>query len=136
MRRRRLISEGRQVDVQVIPLIDVVFFLLVFYIISSAFISDAALAVERPTSAQARPLVDRRVTVVIAKDGTMLVEEHAVARAHLASAVAAAIADRGTGIVVVIPDREVPAGTLLAVMDACAAAGASRVEVAAVREQE
>lgn len=129
LRHRR--TEVRPIDLNVIPLIDVVFFLLIFYVISTAFVQEAAIGIERPASRQAQPVVAGFVPVAIVKDGSIQVGGLAVDLAGTSHAVEAALRDGAADAVVVIPDREVPTGLLLAVMDACSAAGAARVDVAA-----
>ncbi|MCS6969533.1 MAG: biopolymer transporter ExbD [Planctomycetota bacterium] len=129
-RRRR--GEARPLELNVIPLVDVVFFLLIFYVMSTVFERETALALERPASAQARAVASDFVAVAIAADGRIAVAGRSLELAELPTAVAAALAARRTATVVVIPDQRVPIGTLLAVMDACSAGGAAEVEVAAV----
>jgi biopolymer transport protein ExbD len=128
---RRKVSHG-PVDLNVIPLIDVVFFLLIFYVISTAFISESALPLARPQSSQATQVTSAFVAVAILKSGAIQVGPQVFDPSGVADAVRAALAEAGTDKVVVIPDRDVPTGLLLEVMDACSAAGAGSVDVAAI----
>jgi biopolymer transport protein ExbD len=128
---RRKVSHG-PVDLNVIPLIDVVFFLLIFYVISTAFVSESALPLARPQSSQATQVTAAFVAVAILKSGAVQVGPQVLDPSGVAEAVRTALATSATDKVVVIPDREVPTGLLLEVMDACSAAGAASVDVAAV----
>lgn len=123
-----------QVELNVIPLIDVVFFLLVFYVISTSFVQEAAVGVQRPQSSRATTVTEGFVPVTVVRSGAIHVGDRVVdisgAPAEVANALGRANLDR----VVVIPDREVPTGVTLAVMDACAAGGAKHVDLAASRE--
>ncbi len=129
LNRRR--AEQRPVDLNVIPLIDVVFFLLIFYVISTAFVQETAVPLARPSHSQATAVGGGFVPVAIVASGAVQVGPQVVDVAGAREAVAAALRDAGTDKVVVIPDRSVPTGLLLAVMDACSAAGAVSVDVAA-----
>ncbi len=133
LHRRR--AEHRPIDLNVIPLIDVVFFLLVFYVISTAFMQETAvplpLPLQRPQSTAATQVGGAFVPVAIVKSGAIQVGPQVVELAGVRAAVRSALAASNTTTAVVIPDREVPTGLLLAVMDACAAAGATAVDVAA-----
>jgi biopolymer transport protein ExbD len=124
------------IDLNVIPLIDVVFFLLIFYVISTSFVNQTAVPVDRPSSTQATPIAGAFVPVAIVKSGAIQIGAQVVDRAGVRDAVAGAMRDGATTSVVVISDREVPAGLLLQVMDACTAAGATSVDVAATRGGE
>ena len=132
LHRRR--QAHQPIDLNVIPLIDVVFFLLIFYVISTSFVPESAVTLQRPSSSQAGVVTGGFVPVAIVKSGAIQVGPQAIALAEVSEAVRAAIAAGGSGKVVVIPDREVSTGLLLQVMDACSAAGAESVDVAATRE--
>ena len=131
MRRRRSFTGHQQIELNVIPLIDVVFFLLVFYVISTSFTTESAVQVERPQSSRAATSDIPAAQVVITAAGELLVGARSVALADLAAGVAVELARSGATRVVLIADRSVPTGTLLAVMDACTAGGATNVDVAA-----
>jgi biopolymer transport protein ExbD len=132
LNRRR--QAHQQIDLNVIPLIDVVFFLLIFYVISTSFVQETAVSVQRPNSTQASTVSGGFVPVAIVKSGAIQVGPQVVDIAQVRDTVAAALAAGNTVKVLVIPDREVPTGLLLKVMDACSAAGAAQVDVAATKD--
>ena len=127
-------SHAGQVELNVIPLIDVVFFLLVFYVISTSFMQETAVPIERPASTQASTVSGGFVPVAIVKSGAVQIGSTIVDLASIPSEVSAALELANTTRVLVIPDREVPTGLLLRVMDACQAGGAEAVDVAATKE--
>ena len=129
LHRRRV--DHRPIDLNVVPLIDVVFFLLIFYVISTSFTQETAVGLDRPSSSAATAVSGVFVPVAIVKSGAIQVGPQVVDLAGVRDAVRAALAGGGTDTAVVIPDRDVPTGLLLAVMDACSAAGAKTVDVAA-----
>ncbi len=134
----RFLNRRRQahqpIDLNVIPLIDVVFFLLIFYVISTSFTQETAVAIQRPASTQATTISSGFVPVAIVKSGAIQVGPQVIDLAQVQSTVAAALSAGNTRKVLVIPDREVPTGLLLRVMDACSAAGAAQVDVAATKD--
>ncbi|HEX3133443.1 MAG TPA: biopolymer transporter ExbD [Planctomycetota bacterium] len=132
LNRRR--QAHQQIDLNVIPLIDVVFFLLIFYVISTSFVQETAVSVQRPNSTQASTVSGGFVPVAIVKSGAIQVGPQVVDIAQVRDTVAAALTAGNTVKVLVIPDREVPTGLLLKVMDACSAAGAAQVDVAATKD--
>jgi biopolymer transport protein ExbD len=132
LHRRR--QAHQQIDLNVIPLIDVVFFLLIFYVISTSFVQETAVAVQRPGSTQASTVSGGFVPVAIVKSGAIQVGPQVVELARVRETVQAALSAGNTVKVLVIPDREVPTGLLLKVMDACSAAGAAQVDVAAIKD--
>ncbi len=131
MRRRRQWMSHQAVELNVIPLIDVVFFLLVFYVISTSFTPETAVPVERPRSTQAATSDVPTVQVVITATGEVILGTRRVSDQDLPAAVAAELRRLGATRVVLVADRQVTTGALLAVMDACTAGGAASVDVAA-----
>ena len=131
MRHRRRWISHQAVELNVIPLIDVVFFLLVFYVISTSFTPETAVQVERPQSTQATVSDVASVQIVITAAGEVVLGTQPLTAAEIATAVATELRRVGATRVVLVADRAVPTGTLLAVMDACTAGGATSVDVAA-----
>lgn len=134
MRFRRRRAGHQALELNVIPLIDVVFFLLIFYVISTTFLREEAVTVERAASSRAAVVDGGLVLVAVARGPLVSVGGRTLPPDQVQAAVAAALAEGGGTRVLVVPDREVPTGTLLAVMDACTAAGAGSVQVAASAE--
>ena len=132
LHRRR--QAHQQIDLNVIPLIDVVFFLLIFYVISTSFVQETAVAIQRPGSTQANTVSGGFVPVAIVKSGAIQVGPQIVDLTQVRDTVASALTAGNTVKVLVIPDREIATGLLLKVMDACSAAGAAQVDVAATKD--
>jgi biopolymer transport protein ExbD len=131
MRRRIRRRPETPVELNVIPLIDVVFFLLVFYVITTSFVQEAAVTVDRPGSAGATAVTGGFVAVAVTKGGVIQVGERVVDLLALSEVVAAARRDQACDRVVVVADRDVTTGLLLQVLDGCRAGGAGDVQVAA-----
>lgn len=135
MRRGILTGRRRQgagAAIEMAPLIDMVFILLIFYIVSTSFVQDAGVMVNRPTSDSARPVSNRYLPVAITKAGWVHVAGRIIAPGNT-EIVRQALADAGVRRVVIQADREVPTGLLLRVLDTCKAAGADAVDVAAIQ---
>jgi biopolymer transport protein ExbD len=135
--KRRFASirrERRPVTLNVIPLIDIVFFLLVFYVVNASFDREHSVRIVRPGSTAAAASERSFLAVAIAASGRAYVDDRAVDRVTLPVAVRAAIARGAPSRVIIQADRKVETGVLLTVMDGCRAGGATDVEVAAVRE--
>jgi biopolymer transport protein ExbD len=112
------------------PLIDMVFLLLIFYIVSTSFVREQVVDLQRPRSALASPVAGHWLPVALTADGQVVVDNRPIAIGDQA-AVSAALAASGTRHVVVQVDHRAPTGLLLQVIDTCTAAGAEPVEVAA-----
>lgn len=134
---RRGVLTGRRrsrpgATIEMAPLIDMVFILLIFYIVSTSFVQDAGVVVNRPESASAAPVTSRYLPVAVTKLGTVHVAGRTIAP-DAPGPIEDALEDIDAHRVVIQADREVPTGLLLRVLDTCKAAGAEQVDVAALR---
>ncbi|MCB9541362.1 MAG: biopolymer transporter ExbD [bacterium] len=130
--RRGGAGEGAAAAVDLSAMIDMVFLLLIFFVVTTSFTRETGVRVKRPESARALGVGARYLPVAVTRAGTVHAGGRALAvddRAGLAAALAAA----GTRHVVIQADRMAPTGLTLAVQDLALSAGATRVDVAAVR---
>jgi biopolymer transport protein ExbD len=129
LRRRR--AAGPPLAVDIAPLIDIMFILLIFFLVSASFVPDAGIAVRRPEAAHASALPPESLRVSIAASGGVYVDAQAVELPVLTARAEAFLSREPEGAVVLIPDETLSAGRLVAVMDSVRAAGVSNIVVAA-----
>jgi biopolymer transport protein ExbD len=124
-------GRGGGATIEMAPLIDMVFILLIFYIVSTSFVQDAGVVVNRPGSRSAEPVTSRFLPVAVTKLGTVHVAGRAIGPDEF-GAIESALSDMRVRRVVIQADREVPTALLLRVYDSCRAAGAEIINVAAI----
>lgn len=127
-RRRRRAGRGATA-VELTPLIDVVFLLLIFFMVSTTFREKAVLAVELP-EAQGAVVEDaeREVTVRIAADGAVAVNAQRLDDGDVET-VAAALASTGGERVLVAADAAARHDAVVRVLDAAGRAGLTEVRI-------
>ncbi|TVR42926.1 MAG: biopolymer transporter ExbD [Planctomycetota bacterium] len=123
-------SEADEARVDLAPLIDVVFLLLIFYVLAATFVTPTALPISRPSSSQAQALPSRPALVAITADGAVWIndqpwnlDDHA--------ALSRELDERSEGRVLIHADGQVSTQRLVEVMDACVHAGARAIDLAA-----
>ena len=127
-RRRR-----REPSINLAPLVDIVFLLVIFFMVSSTFITpETGLPIDLPqaTSGEARP--EGAPTVVVQADGQVFWKGDPIDDASLLASLRAELAQDPVGTVILRADRKTPHGRAVQVMDVIRRAGAKRVAVAAV----
>ncbi|MBL26450.1 MAG: biopolymer transporter ExbD [Rhodospirillaceae bacterium] len=113
------------------PLIDVVFLLLVFFMLSGTLRSIEAVDVTVPESIAGRIDDKRPITVYVGADGQLAVNQRLVAPGALTQAVAALLPPEGpTPRVVVKADATASSGDMMAAMREVSAAGIARIGIA------
>jgi biopolymer transport protein ExbD len=129
-RRKREVAVG----VDMTPLIDMVFILLIFFMVSTTFVKDLVLDIERPAASSARPASLKEVRVLLDRHGGLFLDDQPVKPWMLQSRVRERLQAGASGAVLVVTDRLVPAERLVEAVDQCRLAGAREVGVATERE--
>ena len=130
LRRRK--AENRDIDIS--PLIDVVFILLIFFMVTTTFVKDMKLDLERPGANSAERASTKAIRVYLDQTGAIYVESAPVKPWMLQSRIAELLKSAADAPVLVITDRLVPAEQLIEVIDQCRLAGATDVGVATEQE--
>ena len=133
MRRFRN-SESERSDLDILPLIDVVFILLIFFMVSTTFIKDAQLELERPAAQSATTASTKAVRVSIDRSGDVYLGDTPVRLWMLQSRVREALRASTDSSVLVVADRGTPTEQLIEVVDQCRLGGAGSVGVMTDRE--
>jgi biopolymer transport protein ExbD len=127
---------GKKIRIEMIPLIDIVFLLLVFFIY--AMLSMAvhhALPVLLPTSATAKIDKELLLSVTVKSDGTLYVDKEQVGFNDLSSVLRTkAAANENVGILL-FADRSLSYQNLFRVLDQIKMAGINRISLQAETEQ-
>ena len=119
-------------ELNVVPLIDVVFVLLIFTILTSSLTKETGVSVDKPQAQSAGELNRQSILVAITREGTVHVNERQVDMESLQDVLRRMLSENALGEVVLIADRDSNSGLLVAVMDACNLAGAKKISVAAL----
>ncbi len=122
--------------VEVIPMIDIMMFLLVFFVvISLTMIAGSGVQMEIPGSRTTQQLKVSTITVGVTKDGRVVVAGKPVSPDELKARLNA-LKKNGPVDVVLAGDKDVPLQMLLGVMDTIRGAGISSVGIAAIAEKK
>jgi|TARA_B100000700_G_scaffold20246_1_gene19724 biopolymer transport protein ExbD len=113
-------------------MLDVVFIMLIFFIVTTSFIKESGVEIQRPESSAATPRPDAQVMVAITNEGAVWVDGQPVDLHRLGDTVSDLVADEGA--VVIQADRDATTGLLIEVMDSLREAGVEDMAVAASRE--
>jgi biopolymer transport protein ExbD len=132
MRMRKKRDTRSEIDIG--PLIDVVFILLIFFMVTTTFVKDQQLELERPSARSSSPADTRSLRITIDAGENIYVDAVPVKPWMLESRVREVLASQAEPTVVVITDRSVPAQTLIEVVDRCRLAGARDVGVITDKE--
>ncbi|MGI6038363.1 MAG: ExbD/TolR family protein [Limnochordia bacterium] len=126
----------RRARVEITPLIDVIFSLLVFFMIFSSFDVDrTSIDIELPKAATASAQQSSSITISINKSGTMHIDGKAVNVRELQSRVKQAIEKQPNTFVIIKADKETRYDNVVRAMDAVRSVGGHRLGLAVERTE-
>ena len=131
--RYRERKEGLQ-DINISPLIDMVFILLIFFMVSTTFVKDMKLDLDRPAASSATTASTKAIRLYIDSNGDTYMDGEPVQIWVIQSRLRDQLKTMTTKAVLVVTDDEVPSGRLVEIVDQARLAGASDVGVATVEE--
>ncbi|GAA3905635.1 biopolymer transporter ExbD [Halomonas cibimaris] len=130
-RRHSLAADADSSEVNLTPMLDVVFIMLIFFIVTTSFVKESGVDIERPESSAATSRADAQVLVALTAEGAVWVDGSPVDTHRVGKQVAGMISDDGS--VVIQADRRAETGLLIEVMDRLKQAGVEKMAVAASR---
>lgn len=130
--KRKRSETDNAIDIS--PLIDMVFILLIFFMVSTTFVKDMQLDLERPGATSSVPSSSKSVRVYIDRAGDVFVDGQAVRIWALQGKLRQMLQVSGEKSVLVVTDKAVPAEKLIEVVDYCRLSGADDIGVATSSE--
>jgi biopolymer transport protein ExbD len=131
MRKRRSIHEEEEEnEINLTPMLDVVFIMLIFFIVTATFIKEAGIQVERPDTVTADSQDDASILIAISPDDEIWIDRQQRDPRAVRSIIERLHAENPKGSIVIQADEESTHETLVIVMDAAKAAGVTNVSIA------
>lgn len=128
-------SKNNSVELNIAPLIDMVFILLIFFLVNTSFVKESGIDVNRPTAATATPQEKAAIMISIDEDNNIFMENREIDVRAVRANIERALAENPEGGVIVISDKMSNAGVVISVMDGCRMAGAENISLAATVPQ-
>ena len=129
--RGNRVRESPQSEVNMTPMLDVVFIMLIFFIVTSSFVKEAGIDVIRPPAQTAVPKDKGNILIAITENGQIWIDRRQVDPRNLRSNIERLHGENPQGAIVVQADRKSQNHLLNAVMDAARDAGVSQIAIAA-----
>ncbi len=132
-RLRQIPSSEEETRIDLSPMIDCVFLLLIFFVVTTTFVKDMNLDIQRPSAASASPVPSKAVRIYLDAQGNVYLDNQPI-RIWMVQSKVRTLLHEGASDVLVVADTKVPAGRLVEVVDQARLAGAKNVGVATERE--
>jgi biopolymer transport protein ExbD len=121
-----------EAEINITPMLDIVFIMLIFFIVTTSFVKEMGVDLDRPSNA---PVQEKKrsevIPVRIDANGQVFVEDRLVHEGAIRANIVSGLAGKPDATVVVIADRNADSRFIVTVVDQARSAGAEKVSLAA-----
>ncbi len=128
-------NNEEEVQIDLTPMLDVVFILLIFFIVSTSFVKESGLEVSRPSAKSASTQDNAHILVAISSSNDVWIQNRQVDIRAVRSNIERLKAESPEGGVVIQADKGSETNTLIEVMDQVKLAGIEDISIAAKRTE-
>ncbi len=121
--------------INIASLVDVLFLLLIFFMVTSAFVEQPNIRLELPSTSHSEVSRVERTVLTIARDGQLFLKEKPVDKQNLEKELRRVLLDTGEEILVLKADKMVPYGDVVAIMDDAKGAGFRKIIAPTIMEE-
>jgi len=130
MKHRR--RQQDEAEINITPMLDIVFIMLIFFIVTTSFVKESGIDVSRPTAKTAKAKPKGNIMIAVRENGDIWMAKRQIDLAAVRANVERMRAENPEGSVVIIADRGSQTGVLVNVMDQVKLAGVEAISVAAI----
>lgn len=129
--RRKDKPEADEATLDLTPMLDVVFIMLIFFIVTASFVKEAGIEVNKPIAATLEKMPLANILIAISSKSEVWINKRAVDIRAVRAAVERLKAENPKGSVVIQADQDAKHGIVIQVMDQIKLAGFSKVAISA-----
>lgn len=123
------------VQLNIAPLIDMIFILLIFFLVTTSFVRESGVDVKRPVAKTAQKKDKTNMVIGITADNMIYIEGKPIDKRAVRSYMERFLMQNPNGSVVIAADEDSKSGIVIQVLDACRLAGIKNISVAARQPQ-
>lgn len=131
MKRESLVKDDEQLgEIDLTPMLDVVFIMLIFFIVTATFIKEPGVEVTRPDAVSSEAVKNQRILVAIDNNGKVWINREMLEEHQVRAAIEKLHVENPKGAVVIQADKHSKAEKVALVIDAAKQAGVSSISLA------
>ena len=123
-----------EMDINITPMLDIVFIMLIFFIVTTSFVRETGIDPQRPVAETATEQGHANILIGIDSDGQIWVNRQIVQVSDVRLLVENAVNENPESSAVLITDEEAATGIMLDIMDQVRLGGVTNIAVAAEPE--
>lgn len=134
MRKKKHVLDSEDVEINMTPMLDIVFIMLIFFVVTASFLKESGVDVNRPAASTAVPKEQSNILIGISASNEIWIDQQRVDLHAVKANVARLRAEHPEGAVVIQADEVSRSGLLVEVIDQARLAGVSDIAVAATEK--
>jgi len=131
MRRRHTGDQDSSSEINMTPLIDMVFILLIFFIVTTSFVKETGIEINRPGAQSSEQASEGNILIAISETGEIWLDRQQIDMGSLRPRVERFHAENPEGGVMILADSLSETGLLVQVIDQARLAGVDQVSISA-----
>ena len=129
MTRKHVLLE--EAEINITPMLDIVFIMLIFFIVTTSFTKETGITIIKPEAAQAVSLQNGTILIGVRPNGDIWMARRQIELREVRQMVERARAENPEGSVVIVADKGSRIGTVARVMDQVRLAGVEGIAISA-----
>lgn len=130
MRIGRRINRQEEANIDLTSMLDIVFIMLIFFIVTSSFVSESGVDVNRPKASHSQSQKDAGIFVAVTEANDIYIDKKIVDPERVQAVLERLTLDKPDASLVIQADEHAYNGTVVTVMDAAKGAGIKNVALA------
>ncbi len=118
-------------EINMAPLIDMIFILLIFFLVTTSFVKETGVDINPPVAKMASVKKNATILIAVTADNRIFMDNREIDLRAVEANVERALAENPDSSVIIVADRKSETGVVISVMDNCKLAGAKKVALAA-----
>jgi biopolymer transport protein ExbD len=131
VKKRSFREAEEEIDLNITPMLDIVFIILIFFVVSTSFVKESGVDVSRPSASTTERKERGNIMIGITADDAVWIDKREVDLRAVRANIERLHAENPEGAVVIQADRNARTGVLVQVIDQSRLAGVSDVSIAA-----
>ncbi len=134
--RKHYSSQEEETEINMTPMLDIVFIMLIFFIVTTSFVQEAGISVSRPRADTAEQKQQKNLHIGLKPNGEVWINKRMVDIRSVRANVERLLAELPIEGVIIQADKKATTGILVRIMDQVRLAGITNVSIAAEAEAE
>jgi len=130
---RKRIREEEEAAIDMTPMLDIVFIMLIFFIVTTSFVKEAGIEVNKPQAANQTKQKSANIFIAVKDSGDIWLDKKRVDVELVSANLEKLLAEQPTDFVIIQADKDAKHGVIVKVMDAIKDAGIERISIAAAK---